>query len=180
MQIVHPNSKKSKRSVRVAPVDCEPYIRFKYAGEDEPIQQILNSWAFVSGLPITSRGVANQFAASFQGEPMHIEKIKSSNLLKPGELLVVPKCYKLYGDSALLHLPGIAEIGLLQILPTSSGTGSQDQPGEAWQNIPAPENNERAKSSLQQQRDGGNPPILWHRPQAPAKTKMAYVAQRLS
>src|SRR5271166_3214375 len=45
---------------------------------------------------------------------MRFEKLKDSNLLKPGELLVVPKCYKLYGDSALLHLPGIAEIGLLQ------------------------------------------------------------------
>jgi hypothetical protein len=45
---------------------------------------------------------------------MHIEKIKNSNVLKPGELLVVPKYRKLYGDSALLHLPGIAEIGLLQ------------------------------------------------------------------
>ena len=28
----------------------------EYAGEDEPIQQMLNSWAFASGLPITSRG----------------------------------------------------------------------------------------------------------------------------
>jgi hypothetical protein len=44
---------------------------------------------------------------------MHIEKIKNSNLLKPGELLVVPKYRKLYGDS-LLHLPESAEIGLLQ------------------------------------------------------------------
>jgi hypothetical protein len=45
---------------------------------------------------------------------MHVENIKNSNLLKPGELLVVPKCFKLYGDSALLHLPEIAKIGLLQ------------------------------------------------------------------
>jgi hypothetical protein len=45
---------------------------------------------------------------------MRFEKLKDSNLLKPGELLVVPKYCKLYGDSALLHLPGIAEIGLLQ------------------------------------------------------------------
>jgi hypothetical protein len=45
---------------------------------------------------------------------MHVENIKNSNLLKPGEVLVVPKCYKLYGNSALLHLPEIAEIGLLQ------------------------------------------------------------------
>ena len=45
---------------------------------------------------------------------MDVENIKNSNLLKPGELLVVPKYCKLYGDSALLHLPEIAEIGLLQ------------------------------------------------------------------
>jgi hypothetical protein len=45
---------------------------------------------------------------------MRLEKLKDSSLLKPGELLVVPKYCKLYGDSALLHLPGIAEIGLLQ------------------------------------------------------------------
>jgi hypothetical protein len=45
---------------------------------------------------------------------MRFEKLKDSNLLKPGELLVVPKCFKLYGDSALLHLPEIAKIGLLQ------------------------------------------------------------------
>jgi hypothetical protein len=45
---------------------------------------------------------------------MRFENIKNSNLLKPGELLVVPKCCKLYGDSALLHLPEIVEIGLLQ------------------------------------------------------------------
>ena len=45
---------------------------------------------------------------------MRFEKLKDSNLLKPGEPLVVPKYCKLYGDSALLHLPGIAEIGLLQ------------------------------------------------------------------
>jgi hypothetical protein len=44
---------------------------------------------------------------------MHIENIKNSNVLKPRELLVVPKCRKLYGDSAL-HLAGIAETGLLQ------------------------------------------------------------------
>jgi hypothetical protein len=43
---------------------------------------------------------------------MHIEKIKNSNVLKPGELLVVPKYRKLYGDSTLLHLPESAEIGL--------------------------------------------------------------------
>ena len=45
---------------------------------------------------------------------MHVENIKNSNLFKPGELLVVPKYCKLYGDSALLHLPEIAKIGLLQ------------------------------------------------------------------
>jgi hypothetical protein len=45
---------------------------------------------------------------------MHIKNIKNSNLLKPGELLVVSKYRKLFGDSALLHLPGIAETGLLQ------------------------------------------------------------------
>ena len=45
---------------------------------------------------------------------MRFEKLKDSNLLKPGELLVVPKHCKLYGDSTLLHLPESAEIGLLQ------------------------------------------------------------------
>jgi len=45
---------------------------------------------------------------------MHIDNIKNSNVLKPGELLVVSKYCKLYGDAALLHLPGIAEIGLVQ------------------------------------------------------------------
>jgi hypothetical protein len=45
---------------------------------------------------------------------MRFEKLKASNLLKPGGLLVVPKYCKLYGDSTLLRLPGIAEIGLLQ------------------------------------------------------------------
>ena len=45
---------------------------------------------------------------------MHVENIKNSNFLKPGELLVILKYRKLYGDSTLLHLPGIAEIGLLQ------------------------------------------------------------------
>ena len=45
---------------------------------------------------------------------MRFEKLKDSNLLKPGELLVVPKYRKFYGDSTLLHLPGIAEIGPLQ------------------------------------------------------------------
>jgi hypothetical protein len=43
---------------------------------------------------------------------MHVENIKNSNLFKPGELLVVPKYRKLYGNSALLHLP--AKIGLPQ------------------------------------------------------------------
>jgi hypothetical protein len=45
---------------------------------------------------------------------MRFEKLKDSNLLKPEELLVVPKYPKLYGDSTLLHLPESAEIGLLQ------------------------------------------------------------------
>jgi hypothetical protein len=45
---------------------------------------------------------------------MRFEKIKNSNLLKPGELFVVPKYCKLYGDSTLLHLPESAESGRLQ------------------------------------------------------------------
>jgi hypothetical protein len=45
---------------------------------------------------------------------MHVENIKNSNLLRPGEVLVVPKCCKLYGNSALFHLPEIGKIGLLQ------------------------------------------------------------------
>jgi hypothetical protein len=45
---------------------------------------------------------------------MRIEKIKNSNVLKPGQLLVVPKYCKFYGDAALLHLRESAEIGLLQ------------------------------------------------------------------
>jgi hypothetical protein len=32
MKIVRANSKKCKRCVRVAPVDCERCIRFEYAG----------------------------------------------------------------------------------------------------------------------------------------------------
>jgi hypothetical protein len=60
------------------------------------------------GLPITSREVANHFAASFQGEPMHIEKIKNSNVLKPGELLVVLK------NTAFFQLQQSAESGRLQ------------------------------------------------------------------
>jgi hypothetical protein len=35
MKIVHPNSEECKRYVRVAWADCEPCIRFKYAGKDE-------------------------------------------------------------------------------------------------------------------------------------------------
>jgi hypothetical protein len=58
------------------------------------------------------------------------------------------------------------------ILPKSSGASSVDYPGEAWQNIPATEDYERAESLLQQQRDGRNLRALWCRPQAPAKTKM--------
>jgi len=45
---------------------------------------------------------------------MDVENIKNSNVLKPGELLVVPKYCKLYGDSALLHLREGAESGRLQ------------------------------------------------------------------
>jgi hypothetical protein len=46
MKIVHPNSKKCKRSVRVAPVDCERCIRFKYAGKDELVWQIVRLMGF--------------------------------------------------------------------------------------------------------------------------------------
>ena len=42
---------------------------------------------------------------------MRFEKLKDSNLLKPGELLVVPKCCKLYGDSALLQYPRSPKVG---------------------------------------------------------------------
>jgi hypothetical protein len=42
------------------------------------------------------------------------EKLKDSNLLKPGQLLVVSKYFKFYGDAALLYLRESAEIGLLQ------------------------------------------------------------------
>jgi hypothetical protein len=45
---------------------------------------------------------------------MRIEKLKNSNALKPGQLLVVSKYCKFYGDAALLHLGGSAEIGPLQ------------------------------------------------------------------
>ena len=45
---------------------------------------------------------------------MRIEKLKNSNALKPGQLLVVSKYCKFFGDAALLHLPESAEIGLLQ------------------------------------------------------------------
>jgi hypothetical protein len=45
---------------------------------------------------------------------MRFEKLKDTNLLKPGQLLVVSKYCKFYGDVGLLHLPESAEIGLLQ------------------------------------------------------------------
>jgi hypothetical protein len=45
---------------------------------------------------------------------MRIEKLKNSNLLKPGQLLVVLKYCKFYGDATLLHLRESAEIGPLQ------------------------------------------------------------------
>jgi hypothetical protein len=45
---------------------------------------------------------------------MRIEKIKNGDVLKPGQLLVVSKYCKFFGDAALLHLPESAEIGLLQ------------------------------------------------------------------
>ncbi len=45
---------------------------------------------------------------------MRFEKLKDSSLLKPGELLVVSKYCKFYGDAGLLHLPESAGIGLLQ------------------------------------------------------------------
>jgi hypothetical protein len=45
---------------------------------------------------------------------MRIEKIKNSNVRKPGQLLVVPKYCKLYGNTAFFRLRENAEIGLLQ------------------------------------------------------------------
>ena len=56
---------------------------------------------------------------------MRIEKIKNSSLLKPGELLVVSKCCKFYGNSTLLHLPKSRRNWASAILPTSSGAGSR-------------------------------------------------------
>ena len=50
----------------------------------------------------------------FKRKLMRFENLKDSSLLKPGELLVVPKYCKLYGDSALLHLREDAESGRLQ------------------------------------------------------------------
>jgi hypothetical protein len=44
---------------------------------------------------------------------MRLDKLKNSNLLKPGQLLVVSKYCKFYGDAALLHLWESAEIGPL-------------------------------------------------------------------
>jgi hypothetical protein len=45
---------------------------------------------------------------------MRIEKIKNSNVLKPGQLLVVPKYCKLYGNAAFFHLQQSVESGPLQ------------------------------------------------------------------
>jgi hypothetical protein len=45
---------------------------------------------------------------------MRIEKLKDSNLLKPGQLLVVSKYCKFYGDAGLIHLCESAESGRLQ------------------------------------------------------------------
>src|SRR5208337_602565 len=46
-----------------------------------------------------------------------------------------------------------------EILSASSGAGSVDFPTEELQIVPAPENNERAKGSLQRQGDKRNPRI---------------------
>src|SRR5580692_13164949 len=48
--------------------------------------------------------MGDHFAVSFQRKTMHIEKIKSSNDRKLGQVLVVSKYCKLYGNAALLHL----------------------------------------------------------------------------
>jgi hypothetical protein len=45
---------------------------------------------------------------------MRFEKVKNGNVLKPGQLLVIPKYCKFHGDSALLHLRVSVESGLLQ------------------------------------------------------------------
>jgi hypothetical protein len=108
MKIVYPNSEKCKRSVRVAPVDCERCIRFKYGGKkslfskSRPYGLSLQDFRFPVG------EVANHFAASFQRKLMRFEKLKDSSLLKPGELLVVLK------NTAFFRLQQTVESGRLQ------------------------------------------------------------------
>ena len=57
---------------------------------------------------------------------MRIEKLDNSNVLEPGQLLVVLKCRKLYGNAACLPLATERRKGGSTILPASSRAGSMD------------------------------------------------------
>ena len=45
---------------------------------------------------------------------MHIEELKNSKVVNPGQLLVVWSCSKFYGATALFHLEQSVDLGLLQ------------------------------------------------------------------
>jgi hypothetical protein len=110
---------------------------------------------------------------------MRIKKLTDSSVLKPGELLVVLHCLTDCGYNALVDSRKSIGTGVVQFYRHRQGASSMDSPVEEWKIVPALENNERAKGSLQQQGDKRNPRISRRRLQTPAKTKFAYVAGHL-
>jgi len=73
---------------------------------------------------------------------MRIKKLTNSNVLKPGQLLVVLHCLNQCGFDALFDLRKSIRNWSRSILSASPGAGSMDWPIEERQIVPAPENNE--------------------------------------
>jgi hypothetical protein len=73
---------------------------------------------------------------------MRIKKLTNSNVLKPGQLLVVLHCLNQCGFRRPRRFAKKHRSRSRSILSASPGAGSMDWPVGQWQIVPAPENNE--------------------------------------
>jgi hypothetical protein len=73
---------------------------------------------------------------------MRIKKLTNSNVLKPGQLLVVLHCLNRCGFDALFDLRKSIRIGVVQFYRHRREPVPMDWPIEERQIVPAPENNE--------------------------------------